>query len=323
MQSINGIIPFKHDEIWAQKRVKNLLKNHIHAKEGFEFLSVRKVYVPFYQYSADGNIQSYTMRVYYGRYGRRSYMYDYYEAHADVDVDVVASEEINLKQLSATKPFVFKNNIQFNDKFLDDAEMMDFSRCQEKEEQKVICGQSPVGSYNKDEEISQVLQCVLMSSHVCDYKALTNYSITDTKRYYYPIWIIKVSFANEEYDYYVNDINGKTNGNFIKDDKLFDRTTYIFLGIVIFIISIFLLINVFPQILNYLFNIFGAFMALIPVLVILLLLFGFNKNYLDNHRVLYQYKIKNHRITNKKYFLRKDSFEKEKEEFFSKLETQN
>lgn len=319
MQSVNGIITFKHDEIWAKKRVNNLLKSHIHAKEGFEFLNIRRVYVPFYQYSADGNIQSYTTRVYYGKYGSRSYKYDYYEAHADLDVDVIANDEIDLKQLSAIKPFVFKNMVQFNDEILDNAEMLDFSRHQEKEDRKVICGQSLNGTYNKDEEISQALQCVLGNSHVCDYKALTNYLITDTKRYYYPIWIIKVSFANEEHDYYVNDINGKVNGNFIKDDTFFNRTTYVFLCMTIFIILIFLLTNIFHQIYIHLFNIFNAFMVLIPILIMLLVLFGFNRNYVDNHRVLYQYKTKKLRKTNTKYFLRKDSFEKEKDDFFSKI----
>ncbi len=318
MQDIN-IIAFKHDEIWAKKRVNNLLKNHIQAKNGFDYLNIRKVYVPFYKYSADGNIQSFTTRVYNGRYGRRSYRYDYYDAHANLDVDVIANDEINLKQLSAIKPFLLKNSVQFNDAVLNDAEVLDFSRHQEKEDRKVIYGQSLEGNYNKDEEISQTLQCVLGNSHVCDYKALTNYSITDTKRYYYPIWIIKVSFANEEHDYYINDINGKVNGNFIKDDKAFDRTTFIFLGITNFAILIFLLTNVFPQILGFLFNIFSAFMLIILILIILLVLFGFNRNYLDNNRVLYQYKAKKCRITKTKCFLRKDSFEKEKNEFFLNL----
>ena len=319
MQPIKGIIPFKHDEIWAKKRVNNLLKNHIHAKKGWDILNIKKVYMPFYQYSANGNIQSYTTRVYYGRHGRRSYTYDYYEAHANIDVDVIANDEIDLKQLSAIKPFELKNDLQFNDAIIDDAEVLDFSRLQDKEDRKIIHGQSLEGNYNKNDEISQALQCALGTSHVCDYKALTDYSITDTKRYYYPIWIIKVSFANKEHDYYINDINGKVNGNFIKDDTFFDRTTFIFLGITIFAILIFLLTNVFPQMLGYLFNIFSTFMVLILILIILLVLFGFDRNFLDNNRVLYQYKTKKLNIINTKFFLRKDNFEKEKNEFFQNL----
>lgn len=315
MQPENRIVTFKHDEKWAKKRVNSLLKNHIHAKKGFNFLNIRRVYVPFYHYSVGGNIQSYTTLVYYGRH-ESSYMYDYSEAHANIDVDVVANDKINIKQLSATKPFVLKNDIQFNDAIINDAEVLDFSRHQEKEDRKVICGQFLEGNYNKDEEISQALQCALGKSHVCDYKALTNYLITDTKRYYYPIWIIKVSFANEEHDYYINDINGKINGSFIKDDKFFDRTIYIFLGITIFAMLIPVLTNVFPQMFGYLFNIFGVFMVLIFILIILLVLFGLNRNYLDNNRVLYQYKTNNLRIINTKFFLRKDSFEKEKNKFF-------
>lgn len=90
----DGILYFKHDEQWAKKRLENylkrkLVKNKLY-KNNFCVENVKKLYVPFCDYTISGNVHSFISF----HSIEKEYNYDwYYERNIDKTIEEEVPEE--------------------------------------------------------------------------------------------------------------------------------------------------------------------------------------------------------------------------------------
>ncbi len=236
MEKVDEIIPFNHDETWVKKMIFKyfLVDEKKFTSNGYEISSVQKVFVPFYKLNLDGEIHSF-MNLYVrgnkGGYTKLVEMdYDY-----TLNTSICGNNEIDLDKLKNVGPFNDisreKAETNYDGIFIDYSTQLEVG-CSER---NVIVDESKIQK-REDAEVLLSLQNAIVSEDwsggsATEYNSDISYSINGIKRYYYPVWIVKIKNENEELEYYINDCNGNFDGPKPKiKSRIEDKFVYVLVG---------------------------------------------------------------------------------------------
>jgi len=235
LQNVDGIKKFAHSERWAKKKAKRFICHNgwaLSARD-IKMTSAKKVYVPFYKYIVESKANSFYEKMISG--GKGGPIPAYYEADTDSKFSLMLCanhKDIDIDQLKVLAPFSdekFKPMIDYSG--YSDCEFLDFLD----NDGVVECSSVTDSIYTNLDELSEkeiahqqgdkiildsIQKIVFTSNQLSgtgeDYKSRIDYEVTDTNRYYYPVWIVTAEQDDKVYTYYINDINGNVSGAKLK-----------------------------------------------------------------------------------------------------------
>ncbi|MBR6253042.1 MAG: hypothetical protein IKR04_04295 [Clostridia bacterium] len=260
MQNVDGIIKFAHTERWAKKKAKRFICHNgwaLNARD-IKMTSAKKVYVPFYKYIIESKANSFYEKMLNG--GKNGPVPAYYEADTESKFSLMLCanhKDIDINQFKVIAPFTdksYKPMIDYSN--YSDCEFLDFVD----NDGVVECSSVADSIYTSSIELSEKekahrkgdkaildsIQKIVFTSNQLSgdgrsYKSRIDYEVTETNRYYYPVWIVTAEQNGKPYTYYINDVNGNVSGaNLkVKDATFFLIALGLILAPVILILSMF------------------------------------------------------------------------------------
>ena len=320
MEKVDEIIPFKHDETWAKKKLFKyfLIDEKKFASNGYEITSIQKVFVPFYKLNLDSNIHSFMTLYVKGSRGHGYTKFSEMDYDYTLNTSICGNTKIDIDKLKKAGPFNDIGNdipeTNYDGVFLDYTTKIEAGRS----ERNVIVSESDIKN-REDVEILLSLQNAIINEDwtggsATDYKSDISYSINEIKRYYYPIWIVKIKIENTELEYYINDCNGNFDGPKPKiKNRIEDIFVYIVVGFCILTIPLAIVMFYYPTQLVY-------FVLAYLILFIIAILVAYAVVMPDIKRILKR-KYKNFLVKTKKKnkiksYYSDSSYEKAMNEYF-------
>ena len=190
MDNFDGLIKFKHDSAWVNKKIKKIIPKSYFSNENMNPLEIKKVYCPFYRFTVKGNVHDFCSFSHSSGYYETLY-YTYNENDFDIESEVIMSAN-NIIEKDYGSDYHFERNRNYKDMtdfendgatFLEFMEIDDdFKHCKD------------VLYKNKDTSLKnyEILESLRNPFH--EYSrtntSVISYDITDIKKYYYPMWIV-------------------------------------------------------------------------------------------------------------------------------------